>query len=50
MYIEYKYSSWRVVGFIYTGGGVITDPGETYLYNFPDIFLIFIFTAVFILV
>ena len=36
--IGYRYNSRKVLGYIATEGAGITEPGDTYLYCFPDIF------------
>ena len=35
IYIGYKYNFRKVLGFITTEGGGITEPGDTYLSHFP---------------
>ena len=47
--IGYKYNSRKVLGFIATEGAGSTEPGDPYLSCFPDIFLIFLFSPLFIL-
>ena len=36
--IGYKYSSRKILGFIDTKGGRSTEPGDPYLFRFPDIY------------
>ena len=36
--IGYKYNSRKVLGFIATGGTGSTEPGDSYLYIFPDVY------------
>ena len=36
MYVGYKYSSRKFLLFIATGGSGSTEPGDPYLYRFPD--------------
>ena len=38
MEILYKYNSRKVLGFIVTGGAGNTEPGDTYLSHFTDIY------------
>ena len=38
MTIGYKYNSRKVLGFIATEGGRITESGDPYLSRFPDIY------------
>ena len=47
--IGYRYNSRRVLGFIATEGDGSTEPGDPYLSRFPDIFLTFLFTPLFVL-
>ena len=36
MYTRYKYNYWRFLGFIFTEGAGIIDPGDPYLSHLPD--------------
>ena len=47
--IGYKCNSRKVLGFIATEGSGSTEPGDPYLYSFPDIFLMFLFASLFVL-
>ena len=47
--IGYKYNYRRVLGFISTGGVGSTEPGDTYLSRFPDIYSYVSFSPLFVL-
>ena len=47
--IGYKYNSRKVLGFINTEGAGSTEPGDSYLYHFPDFFIMFMFAPLFVL-
>ena len=49
MIIGYKYNSRKVLGFVATEVGVITETGDTCLSRFPDIFLVFLFASLLVL-
>ena len=49
MSIGYKYNSGKVLVFIATEEDGSTEPGNSYLSCFPDIFLMFLFAPLYVL-
>ena len=49
MIIGYNCSYRKVLEFVATEGGVSTEPGDTCLSRFPDIFLMFLFASLLVL-
>ena len=45
--IEYKYNSRKVLGFIATEGGGVTESDDPYLSCLPEIFLMLMFAPLF---
>ena len=46
----YKYNSRKVLGYIATEGNGSTEPGDPYLFRFPENFQIILFAPLFVII